>query len=133
MSDSSESRGKILIVEDDPMYLDIYETKLVLDGYTVVKAEDGLAGLEMAKKEMPDAILLDIMLPKLNGQDVLKELKKDPDTRNITVIMLSVLDQEKQVNDAIESGATCYLVKSNLTPAAVISEMERCIDKGKVE
>ena len=113
------------------MYIDIYTTKLSLDGYQVIHADNGETGLAKAHSEQPDAILLDIMLPKMNGQDVLKALKGDEATKHIPVIMLSILNQETRVNEALDSGAECYLVKSNTTPAQIVDEIERSMDLAK--
>jgi DNA-binding response OmpR family regulator len=116
---TNEKKIKILIVEDDTMISSMYKTKLIQDGYEAIIAEDGSSGLEMAKKELPQLIMLDVILPQLDGFSVLSELKKDTATKKIPVIMLTNLGTDEDRKKGRELGATDYLVKANFTPTEV--------------
>jgi len=115
----AENKKKILLVEDDETIGLMYKTKLENDGYEVITAENGADGLKLAKENKPGIIMLDVILPQIDGFTVLEELKKDAATKDIPVIMLTNLgtDEDKQKGDKL--GAVDYLVKANLTPAQV--------------
>jgi CheY-like chemotaxis protein len=106
----------ILLAEDDRILRRAGEVTLAKRGYAVVVAVDGEDALAKALAHKPDLILLDVMMPKLDGFEVLSRLKDNPDTRLIPVIMLTNLGQESDVNKAVERGACAYLVKSSLRP-----------------
>lgn len=116
---------KVLIVEDDKMIGSMYKMKLDSDGYEVFLAEDGATGLEIAKKEKPDIIMLDIIMPQLDGFTVLEELKKNAGTKNIPVVMLTNLSTDEDREKGQKMGAVDYLVKANLTPAQVSTEIKK--------
>ncbi|MDP2934289.1 MAG: response regulator [bacterium] len=105
--------SKILFVEDEPNLQKMISEVLVQEGYKVFGAADGEEGLAMAKKEEPNLILLDLILPKKDGFEVLKELKADEKTKNIPVIVLTNLEGIGDVEKALTLGATTYLVKAN--------------------
>ena len=115
---------KVLLVEDDKMILDMYTLKFVQEGYKVVQAENGKDGLAMAKKENPDVILLDIILPQMDGFSVLKKLKSDSATKNFPVILLTNLGQDGDVKKGLELGAIDYLIKANYTPSQVVEKVK---------
>lgn len=94
------------------------------NGYAVFKALDGEAGLNLAKKETPDLILLDLVLPKKNGFEVLEEIKKDSSTKNIPVIVLTNLEGSAEVERALSLGATTYLVKTNYKLDELLGKIE---------
>jgi len=116
--------ARILLVEDDFFLADIYQTKLSVENYDVLVGQDGLEGLTLAQEHIPDLILLDIMLPKMDGLEVLKKLKGDKRTKDIPVILLSNLGQEFVVKGGMNLGAVDYLLKSDLTPREVIEKIE---------
>ena len=118
------TKKKILVVEDDQMICSMYKTKFAADGLAVLAANDGPEGLELAKKEKPDLIMLDIILPQLDGFSVLEELKKDCQTKNIPVIMLTNLGTEEDKKKGEKLGATDYLVKARLTPAEISKKIK---------
>jgi len=105
--------SKILFVEDEPNLQKAISEVLVQEGYKVFGAADGEEGLAMAKKEEPNLILLDLILPKKDGFEVLKELKADEKLKNIPVIVLTNLEGMGDVEKALTLGATTYLVKAN--------------------
>lgn len=103
--------AKILVVEDDFTIADNLKALLNVKGHQVVFAADGQAGVELARKEMPDILLLDILLPKLGGFDVCRILKSDPKTAPIKIIMLTGLGRMGDVETAFSAGANDYLIK----------------------
>jgi CheY-like chemotaxis protein len=107
---------KILIVDDDQFITSIYQTKFESEGFAVVTALNGLEGIEVAKAQMPDLILLDILMPKLDGFEALARLKKDPQTKDIPVLMLTSLGQKTDVDRGLEAGAADYLLKTQTLP-----------------
>lgn len=104
---------KILFIEDEQTLQKALGDFLKKDGYNVVSALDGEIGLRLAKTEKPDLILLDLILPKLHGLEVLKELKSGSETNEIPVIILTNIENLEDVDKALALGATTYLVKTN--------------------
>ena len=104
---------KILFIEDESALQRALTQVLTEEGYQMLSALDGEIGLSLARKEMPDLILLDIVLPRKNGWQVLEELKRDPATRDIKVVVLSNLEGNEDIERALNAGATTYLVKTN--------------------
>ena len=115
---------KILFVEDEEALQRAMGDTLESGGYTVLKALDGEAGLAMAKKELPDLILLDLILPKKNGFEILEDLKKDASVKNIPVIVLTNLEGSAEVERALSLGATTYLVKANYKLDELLGKIE---------
>jgi len=118
---------KILFVEDESALQKAFSDILTQAGYKVVSALDGEIGLRLAKSEKPDLILLDIILPRLDGFDVLKRLKEDLELREIPVIVLTNLERIEDVEKAIELGAKTYLVKTQYTIEEVIEKIKKAI------
>lgn len=106
---------KILVVEDDGFLMKIYEIKLKQEGHLVIKAVDGEQAVALTKSEKPDLILLDLILPKKSGFDVLDEIKADPETKDIPVVILSNLGQEEDMKKGLDKGASSYIIKANST------------------
>jgi len=119
---------KILIIEDDGFLLQMYSSKLTLEGFKVVDAIDGEKGVRVAKKELPDLILLDLMLPKKDGVTVLGELKKDKETKNIPVIILTNIGQKEDIDKCYELGAVDYLIKAHFIPSEVIGKIKKVLE-----
>ena len=107
--------AKIMLVEDDNNLREIYEARLLAEGYEIVSAEDGEQALAMAVKEKPDLIISDVMMPKISGFDMLDILRSTPETRNTKVIMMTALSQAEDKTRADKLGADRYLVKSQVT------------------
>lgn len=119
----SPKSPKVLIVEDEKMLAEMYATKFSMEGFDAFKAFDGEAGLTMAKEVKPDIILLDIIMPKLDGFAVLKQLRDEADTKTTPVILLTNLGQDEDMKKGKELGATDYFVKANHTPAEVVNKV----------
>jgi CheY-like chemotaxis protein len=99
--------------------------KLIKMGYDLIAAVDGEEGVEKAKSEKPEIILLDIMLPGIDGFGVLAQVKADPSTADIPVIILSNLGQREDIDRALKLGATDFLVKAHFTPQEIIDKIEQ--------
>ena len=122
---SKQSKQKlILFIEDNPAIQKTFSEILTQEGYQVIPAIDGEIGLSLAKKEKPDLILLDLILPKKDGFEVLKELKAEEQTKEIPVIVISVLEGSEDIQKAIEAGANSYLVKSDYTPEELVRKVK---------
>lgn len=117
----------ILFVEDEPTLQKRIEQVLIREGYQIKNALDGEAGLRLAKLLKPELILLDIILPKKNGFEVLEELKKDPATAHIPVIILTNLESSIDVEKALELGATTYLVKANYELSEIVEKINNIL------
>lgn len=114
---------KILIVEDDPLITKIYTTRLTTDGYEVKNAENGELGIVVAKEFNPDLIILDVMMPKMDGFGCLESLRKIPDFMSIPILMYSNLAAEEEQVRAKELGVTEFLVKANISPTMLIKKI----------
>ncbi len=110
---------KVLVVEDDALMSRMYQKIFSFEGYEVEMAGDGEEGLEKAKTVKPTIVLLDVMMPKLNGLQVLEKLKMDPDTKSIPVVMLTNLAGQQDAETALTKGAVKYIVKSEHEPKEV--------------
>jgi CheY-like chemotaxis protein len=108
---------KILCIEDDTFLLNLISGKLFTNaGFRVVGAHNGSEGIAVAKSEMPDLILLDLMLPDISGAEVMRVLKDDEDTKKIPIIIFSNLGAREEIEKDLKAGAVAYLVKSNTLP-----------------
>ena len=117
----------IVIVEDDVFLADLYKTKFTLEGFKVNVAYDGEKGVEAVKKNVPDIVLLDLVLPKLSGFDVLKAIKSDTNTKNIPVILLTNLSQKSDVETGLKLGANDYLIKAHFMPSEVVEKIKKLV------
>lgn len=119
--------AKILIIEDDPLMSRMYEQIFNFDQYEVKVADDGEQGLLVAKEFKPTVIMLDVMMPKLNGFEVLDRIKLDPDLKAIPVIMLTNLSSEQDAQTAMLKGAVKYIVKNKFDPKQVSKMVKEII------
>jgi len=113
----------VLVVEDTDLLRKIYTDKLVQDGYEVLAASNGLDALNVLHSNHVDLVLLDLIMPKMSGLEVLEALKADPRTRDIPVIILSNLGQESDVERGVSMGAVDYLIKNEAKPAEVAEKI----------
>lgn len=119
--------AKILIVEDDPFLIKMYIKKLQIEGFEVESAEDGMTGLAKIKSIRPDLVIMDVMLPKMNGIEALEKSKADPETKNIPILVLTNLSTSQDAEIAVKKGAVGYMVKSDYTPSQVISRIKQIL------
>ena len=122
-------KKKILVVEDDQFLREFYQELLMGEGYLVDAAADGEIGLSKIKDNQYDLILLDIMLPKKDGVQVLKDLKAAPSTHKTTIVILTNLGQDSVIKECFNLGATGYLIKSALNPDQVLQEVKSYLQK----
>jgi CheY-like chemotaxis protein len=118
---------RILVAEDDRFLRKAAEMALKRRGYTVLTAANGEEALRTAQSALPDLVLLDLIMPKLNGFDVLQALKQEAPTAHIPVIILSNLGQERDVQQAMEAGAAAYLIKGDLSLQALVERVEEAL------
>ncbi len=117
----------VLIVEDEMALQDALQKVFTADGYTVVQAFDGEEALSRIKEKKPDIILLDLILPKKHGFDVLQSIKSNEDTKQIPVLILTNLEESEDVMKAIEFGARGYLIKANYALKEVLTKVKEVL------
>lgn len=123
--------AKILIIDDEEPILKMYGA--ALSGHDVLTAKDGEEGIILAEKESPDLILLDIILPKINGLDVLEKLKGNQETSSIPVLILTNLPKEASADKASALGAEGYFVKAEFEPEKLANEVDKLLRNGDAE
>lgn len=118
---------KILLLEDEPMLSSMYQTKFKNEGFEIAIAKDGEEGLSRARAERFDIVLVDIIMPKVDGFAVLKELRSMPEYKKAPIILLTNLGQEEDMKKGQDLGATDYLVKANFTPSQVAAKIREVL------
>lgn len=116
--------SKVLIVEDDQFLSKMYAKKFQIAGYEVALAGDGVEGLSKMRMFKPDLVLMDIMMPKLNGLDAISQAKADQMIKAIPIIVLTNLSNTDDATEAVKRGAIGYLVKSDYTPSQVVDKVK---------
>ena len=124
---SNTMAQKILIIEDDRFLRKIYKNKLEAEGFEVMEAIEGEEGIHKVQNEQPNLVLLDLMLPRKDGFDVLSDIKKDPNTKDIPIIILTVLGQESDIKRGLDLGATNYLVKGQTDLNQVVKVIKQTL------
>lgn len=122
---------KILLVEDDPIIYRMYQKAFKLEGFTTELAKNGLEGLDKLKTFKPDIILLDIMMPKMNGVEMLTKLKAEVKTKNIPVVVLTNVSDPGVTHEVFSKGASMIIVKSETEPDQVIGWINSVLAKSK--
>ena len=117
------SNKTILIVEDEADLREALATALAYEGYTILQAGDGEDGLKKAFESKPDLILLDIIMPKKDGLEVLKEIKSDDSLKDTKIIVMTVLDDLEKIAEVVESGGDEYIVKTDITLEGIITKV----------
>ncbi len=117
----------VLLVEDDPFLVDIYTTKFQAEGFSISVATDGNQAIRRLSQDKPEILLLDIVLPKVDGWEILKSIKQNKNLQDLKVIVLSNLGQKADIDKAIALGATRYLIKAHYTPSEVVEEVKKII------
>lgn len=115
---------KILIIEDDKFLRELIAQKIVKEGYDISEAIDGEEGIKKIKEEKPDMVLLDLILPGIDGFEVLSKMKEDPFLAQIPVIILSNLGQKDDIEKGLKLGAADYLIKAHFTPGEIIEKIK---------
>ncbi|RWL43035.1 MAG: response regulator [Mesorhizobium sp.] len=120
------AKARVLICDDDPLLLELMEFRLRAKGYEVIKAVDGAEALEKAQQEAPDVVVLDAMMPKADGLEVLARIKGDPTLSDTPVVMLTARKGQKDIVSALDKGADDYLVKPFI-PEELLARLARLI------
>ena len=115
---------KILIIEDDKFLRELITQKLIKEGYNIVEAVDGEKGIKSVKDEKPDLVLLDLILPGIDGFEVLAKIKEDPVLSQVPVIILSNLGQKDDIERGLKIGAVDYLIKAHFTPGEIVEKVK---------
>jgi len=123
--------NKVLIVEDEEILVKVLREKFIKEKFEVKVATDGDMALPRAKEFRPDIVVLDLILPKKDGFEVLKDLKSDSDLKNIPVLILSNLGQDEEIKKGLSLGAANYFVKTQHSIREVVEEVKRCISKSR--
>lgn len=118
---------RILLVEDDPFLIDIYSQKLTKAGFKVEVAQNGKSALQSLQKRKPQLVILDIVLPGIEGWEILRRIKKDRSLAKLKVVVLSNLGQKEEVEKGLKLGAVKYLIKAHYTPSEVVKEIKKVI------
>lgn len=120
---------KILIIDDDPSIVDIWSIILQKEGYEIITAATGKDGLTLAKKEMPQLVLLDQIMPDMKGNDVLQILKEDPETKAIPVALVSNYSESELAQEAIKQGAADYIFKFQIEPQDLATKVKTLLQE----
>lgn len=118
---------KILLVEDEELIIDLLQRKLEAEGYEVFTARDGVEGIEIMKKTKPDLVLLDIIMPRMGGFEVMKIMEKDKDLKDIPVVVISNSGQPVELDRARKLGAKDWLIKTEFDPKEVLAKVKKQI------
>lgn len=129
----SQNKGTILLIEDEESFRTIYGDVIRNDGYEILEAEDGERGLELVKEKKPDLVLLDLVIPKLHGLEVLKKIRADEATKDIPVLILSVLGAQEDIKKGLELGANDYTVKGFYSPREILSKIHSLLTKTDIK
>ncbi|MEK7508595.1 MAG: response regulator [Patescibacteria group bacterium] len=122
---------KIIIIENDEFLSAIYKTKFESEGFKVTAINDGAKGLKAVQTKKPDIVLLDVLLPKLDGFTILQALKKDEATKDIPVVLLTNLGQKEDVKKGLEMGAADYLIKTHFKPSETVDKVKKILNTMK--
>ena len=123
----SSLQERILVIEDDKFLRELIAKKLIKEGYETSEAVDGEEGIKKIKEEKPDLILLDLILPGIDGFEVLSRMREDSTTNSIPVIILSNLGQKEDVEKGLKLGAVDYLIKAHFTPGEIIEKIKTAL------
>ncbi len=122
---------KILIIEDEKILLEVLQKKLSREGYEIITAKDGLEGLEKIRAESPNLVILDIVIPKMGGFEVIEKMREEPDLKSIPIIIISNSGQTVEIEKALRLGAKDYLIKTEFDPKEVIEKVKKQIGEEK--
>ena len=125
-----KTKKKVCIVDDEENIREIYETILKKSGYDVITAANGAEGLKLIKEQRPDVVLADIMMPEVDGIEMISEIRKDKDLIGIPVVVMTNIDNEETFKKAGELSTSFYLIKSLFGPEKVVSIVDEALQKG---
>lgn len=126
----STKKVKVAIIEDDMAIVQMYRTKFENEGYEVATAPDGISGLQLIEEYEPDIILLDLMMPNMNGLDMLSKLRNQPGGRDAKVVVLTNMGDTETATKVYKMAADDYIVKAEMTPKQVSDRIKALLEKG---
>lgn len=124
----SEEKKKLLLIEDDPFIRDIYNVKFSQEGFEVSMAENGVEALKKMEQLVPDVILLDIIMPYMDGMETLKNIRNKEEWKKIPVIMLTNISEKEKITESEDYGISDYLIKSQFTPSEVVQKVKNLLN-----
>ena len=127
-----ETAKSILIVEDEPLLSNLLKQRLEKEGYVVVQAQDGQEALEKLKEQMPNLVLLDIILPKMSGFEFLEKVREGPQLEGVPIIIISNLGQESDIQKGQSLGAVGYFVKAHISIEDLVGQIKQFLEGGGV-
>ncbi len=127
MAGDAKRTALLLVAEDDQFYANLYRTKLEKEGFGVVTAANGKETLELLKQHSPNLIILDLVMPEMDGFEVLKKIKEEKNLRDVPVIILSNLGQQEDIDRAQALGVFKYIVKSNVSIHQMVESVEEAL------
>ncbi len=131
MAQKKENNQKdktVLLVEDDAFIREIYNKKIAMEGYQVELAENGMEAINKLKQHLPDLILLDIIMPVMDGREVLMKLKSTKEWKNIPVVMLTNLSEKEEIEEKLGQKVDDYIIKAHFTPSEVMTKIKRFLN-----
>ena len=120
---------KILVVEDESFLLDLYQIKLEQSGFEVIKAGNGKEGMSLVRLEQTNLIFIDIFMPQADGYEMLANIKSDPKTKNIPVIIFSNLSQKEEIEKGLQLGASDFIIKTSVTPSQLEARVKEFLKR----
>lgn len=120
----ADEKRKVLLVEDDPFIRDIYQVKFSQEGFEVAAVDNGAEALKQLEQSIPDVILLDIIMPYMDGMETLKNIRNNENWKKIPVIMLTNISEKEKINESEEYEISDYLIKSHFTPSEVVGKVK---------
>jgi CheY-like chemotaxis protein len=121
--------GTILVVEDEHVFRMIYRGVLENAGFEVLEAENGKKGWDIVREKKPNLVLLDLILPEMSGYEVLEKIRKDPATKDIPVIVFSVMGAEENIQKALDLGANYFKIKGANSPSDILDQIDKILSK----
>ncbi len=125
----NRNERKILIIEDEKYLLEMYQSRFEKSGHQVLTAANGRTGLKLAQRERPNLIILDILMPTMDGFEVVKKIRADSQLKKIPILILSNLGQPDEIKEGLRLGADDYVIKTDLTPSELLEKAERMLDR----
>ena len=123
----TDEKIKVMLVEDDPFIRDIYQVKFSQEGFEVIVVDNGIKALKKLEQIIPNIILLDIIMPYMDGLETLKNIKSNEDWKKIPIIMLTNISEKEKISESEKYGVSNYLIKSHFTPSEVVDKVKNLL------
>ncbi|MAG44755.1 response regulator [bacterium] len=126
-----QEKKKILIMEDDPFIARMYIKKLIKEGYTARQADNGIEGIDIMQTFLPDLVMLDIIMPQMDGFEVIRKLKDTKKFNKIPIVLLTNLGEKENIEKGLALGADDYIIKAHFTPEEAIARIKKILNKNE--